>query len=160
MLMAKKGGGNRWVRLIGLIKLLKGILLLALASGILKLLHKDAAETLGGWIQQLNMDPQNQFFQKVMEKVANLDSRKLLVYTIGTFLYAALFLTEGIGLLMLKHWAEYFAVIITASFLPIEVYELARKFNAYKVIVIALNAAIVIYLIIHLKRGKRSRSES
>ena len=106
MAIPKKGGGNRWIRLIGLFKLLKGILLLALASGILKLLHKDAAETLGGWIQQLNMDPQNQFFQKVMEKVANLDSRKVLLYTLGTLLYSALFLTEGIGLLMLKHWAE------------------------------------------------------
>ena len=155
--MAKKGGGNRWIRLIGLLKLLKGILLLALASGILKLLHKDAAETLGGWIQQLNMDPQNQFFQKVMEKVANLDSRKLVVYTFGTLLYSALFLTEGIGLLMLKHWAEYFAVIITASFLPIELYELVKKFNGYKVVVTALNAAIVIYLIIHLKHAKRSK---
>jgi uncharacterized membrane protein (DUF2068 family) len=152
--MGKKGGGDKWVRLIGLIKLLKGVLLLALACGAFKLLHRNLAEELSGWTERLNMDPNNQVFQKVVGKLGSMDSHKLLLYTVGTLFYSALFLIEGIGLLLLKHWAEYFAVIITASFLPIEGYELIKKFTGFKLVVIALNAAIVIYLIVRLKRGK------
>jgi uncharacterized membrane protein (DUF2068 family) len=55
-----------------------------------------------------------------------------------------------------KHWAEYFATIITASFLPIEIYEVAVKFSAVKIVVIVLNAAIVVYLIWRLRQEKKA----
>ncbi len=50
----------------------------------------------------------------------------------GTFLYAGLFLIEGTGLLLRKHWAEYFTIITTGLFIPLEVYELARHFTVVK----------------------------
>src|SRR5207302_11291722 len=115
VIMAKRAGGDAWVRTIGIFKSLKGLLLVALATGGVKLLHKNLAEEVTRWIERLNMDPNNHWFELVMQKVDNFDSRKLLLWTIGTFFYAALFLIEGVGLLLLKHWAEYFAVIITGS---------------------------------------------
>jgi len=144
------------VRVIGVFKTLKGLLLIAVASGGVKLLHRDVAEEVTRWIERLNMDPHNHWFQLIMQKLDNFDSHKLLLYTIGTFFYATLFLIEGIGLLLLKRWAEYFAVIITSSFLPLEIYELIKKFHAYKVGVIALNAAIVVYLIFKIRRQRHS----
>ena len=74
---------------------------------------------------------------------------------LGTLVYAALFLTEGIGLLLEKVWAEYFTVIVTSSFLPLEIYELIKKFNGFKVAVTIANAAIVAYLIWRLKHKKK-----
>src|SRR3954447_9295912 len=96
------------VRLIGGLKLVKGVLLLALAVGALKLLHKDVSEELSRLIQTLNVDPNSHFFNALFEKAAHLDSRKMLLGAIGTFVYSGLFLTEGVGLLLVKHWAEYF----------------------------------------------------
>src|SRR5689334_7838077 len=104
-MMGKKAGGDKWTRIIGLFKLLKGVLLAALAIGLLKLFHKDLEESVKGWIQRLNMDPNNHLFQRVIGKLGGLDSHKLLLYTLGTWFYSALFLTEGIGLLLLKRWA-------------------------------------------------------
>src|SRR5436305_14861641 len=124
--MAKREG-DKWVRVIGVCKALKGLLLLAVATGGIKLLHKDLADEATRWIERFNMDPQSHLFSAVIEKVANIDSHKLLLYSIGTFFYAALFLTEGIGLMMMKRWAAYFAVIITGSFLPFEIYEAVKK---------------------------------
>jgi uncharacterized membrane protein (DUF2068 family) len=72
--------------------------------------------------------------------------------SIGSFFYAGLLITEGTGLLLVKRWAEYFSVIVTGSFIPLEVWELFRRFSAAKVLVIILNIAIVVYLLGRLRR--------
>jgi uncharacterized membrane protein (DUF2068 family) len=153
--VVEQGKRNKWVTLIGILKLFKGIALVVLAVGLLKLLHKDVAETLTRWIERLNADPNNQYFQKILQHLDGLNSRKLALATIGTLFYAALFLTEGIGLLLRRRWGEYFTVIVTGSFLPLEVYELTKKFNAPKLIIIIINVAIVWYLVWRLRSHKR-----
>jgi uncharacterized membrane protein (DUF2068 family) len=158
--MAKQEGEDKWVRLIGIIKTFKGLLLLAVATGGIKLLHKDVADEVTRWIERLNMDPHNHWFQKIVEKLGDLDSRKLLVYTIGTFFYASLFLVEGIGLIFAQYWAEWVAVIITGSFLPLEIYELIKKFHWFKVGVIIVNAAIVVYLVWKIRHKAKHKQAS
>src|SRR3954465_8216695 len=148
--MAKGARDGKWVRIIGVFKCLKGLLVLLVGSGALKLLHKDVAEEVTRWIERFNIDPQNHLFRVVMEKLDDLDSRKLMLWTVGTLFYAALFLIEGIGLLFLKRWAEYFVIIITGSFLLLEIYELFKKFHAFKIVIIVLNTAILGYLIFRL----------
>jgi uncharacterized membrane protein (DUF2068 family) len=83
------------------------------------------------------------------------DARKLRELSVGTFFYSALLLTEGTGLLLRKRWAEYFTIIATSSFIPLEVYELARRVSAAKVILLLLNVVVVVYLVINLRRDRR-----
>ena len=90
---------DKWVFVIGIGKLIKGLLLFAAGVGALKLLGKDLASELSRWIERLNVDPHNQYFVSVLSKVKGLDGRKIVLVTIGTFVYASLFLTEAIGLL-------------------------------------------------------------
>ena len=71
------------------------------------------------------------------------------------FFYAALVLTEGIGLALHKKWAEYFAIFVTASLIPLEIYELVHKFSFMKILVIAINVAVVVYLAFGLREPKR-----
>jgi uncharacterized membrane protein (DUF2068 family) len=56
-----------------------------------------------------------------------LDDRKLEILSGLTFAYSALFLTEGTGLFFEKRWAEFFTIIATASFIPLELYELFKN---------------------------------
>jgi len=56
-------------------------------------------------------------------------------------------LTEGTGLALRKRWAEYFTILVTASFLPLEIYELAHRVTAIKIVVMAINVAILAYLV-------------
>jgi uncharacterized membrane protein (DUF2068 family) len=74
---------------------------------------------------------------------------------VGSFLYAGLFLTEGIGLWLLKRWAEWFTIILTSTLIPVEVHEIYLHADAMKVLVLTLNIALVGYLI-HLVRSKRT----
>jgi uncharacterized membrane protein (DUF2068 family) len=141
--------------LIGLFKLLKGLLLVAAGFGALKFLHKDLAASVNHWVDVLRIDPENRFIHPILVKIFAVSPKQLKELSVGTFIYAAVLLTEGIGLLLRKHWAEYFTIISTGIFIPLEVYELARHFTAVKVLVLLINVAIVVYLIVHLRRERR-----
>ncbi|MEO9222832.1 MAG: DUF2127 domain-containing protein [Mycobacteriaceae bacterium] len=62
--------------------------------------------------------------------------------------YAVLELVEGVGLWLLKRWGEYFAVIATAIFLPLEVYDMTRGITATRLAAFVINVAAVLYLLV------------
>ena len=144
--------------LIAILKLIKGAMLITVGIGALKLLHRDVAEVVGKWIDALRIDPDNRYIHRLLERLWFVDERKLKEISAGTFFYAALLLTEGFGLLLEKRWAEYFTVIITGSFLPLEVYELVRRATLTKVLLLAFNVAVVWYLVARLRHESKDGS--
>jgi uncharacterized membrane protein (DUF2068 family) len=56
-------------------------------------------------------------------------------------------LVEAVGLWYQRRWAEYLTLVVTAAFLPLEVYELTRTVSPLKVIALIINVAIVVYLL-------------
>jgi uncharacterized membrane protein (DUF2068 family) len=62
--------------------------------------------------------------------------------------YAAVELIEGIGLWLARRWGEYFAMVVTSLGLPYEVYDMASKITVTRVILFAINLALVLYLVI------------
>jgi uncharacterized membrane protein (DUF2068 family) len=150
-----KSSNNRLVRLIALFKLLKAILMIAVGVGALKLLHKDVATVLEHWVTMLGLDPGNQYVDRALERAANLSPNKIKGLGIVSFIYAALFLTEGIGLWLIKRWAEWFTVIVTSSLVPVEVYEIHRHPTPIKIVVLVINIAVVGYLLYRI-RSERS----
>jgi uncharacterized membrane protein (DUF2068 family) len=143
---------SRGLWLIAAFKLLKGLALVALGIGALKLLHKDVAAETEHWIDLVRVDPHNRYIHELLSKLSIFDDRRLKQLSVGTFFYSAVFLTEGIGLALRKRWAEYFTIITTSSFLPLEVYELAKRASLAKGIVLLINIAVVVYLVIELRR--------
>lgn len=152
--MAGKIKGSRGLLLIAAFKLIKGIGLLALGIGALKLLHKDVAAEIAQWLDALRVDPHNHYIQMLLEKMGMVDDQKLKALSIGTFFYSALFLTEGTGLALRKRWAEYLTIISTASLLPLEVYEIVKRADAARIVVLVVNIAIVVYLVIEVRRAR------
>jgi uncharacterized membrane protein (DUF2068 family) len=150
--MALKKHGSRGLWLIAAFKLFKGFALLAVAIGVLKLLHKDVASEVERWINFLRVDPHNHHIDKLLAKLGLLDDRKLKELSVGTFCYSALLLTEGVGLALKKRWAEYFTIISTALLLPLEVLEIARRVNFARIALFLVNIAVVVYLIIEVRK--------
>jgi uncharacterized membrane protein (DUF2068 family) len=143
---------DRWIFLIAVFKLAKAILLVAAGIGALRLLHKDLGEVVEHWIDVLRVDPDNRYIHSLLARVWSVNDRTLKEISVGTFCYAALFMTEGTGLLLRKRWAEYFTIIVTGSFLPLEIYELVRHASPAKALVIIINAAIIGYLVVRVRR--------
>ena len=132
------------LRLIGAFKLLKTLTLIAAGIGL-----------VNGWVTHLN--PDNAYANALVAHLSSVDPKKLQALGIGSFVYAALFATEGVGLMLRKRWGEYLTIIITGSFIPFEIYEMVEHKSIAKGIVIAVNVAIVIYLVVDLRHGHRGR---
>ena len=150
---------RRGLVLIGILKLLKAIALFVAGIGLLSLLHRDAEETVRAWIEFLRIDAHAHLVEALIAKVAGVSHRTLRNLGVGTLLYAAVFATEGIGLLLEKPWAEYLTTAVTVSFLPIEGYELIKHPSLIKGLVILINAAIVVYLVFEIRRRRRERQD-
>jgi uncharacterized membrane protein (DUF2068 family) len=150
---------SRGLLLIAGFKLFKGLVLLGLAVGALKLLHKDVAAEAERWIEFLRVDAHNHYIHRLLEKLSILDARRLKELSVGTFFYSALFLTEGIGLALAKRWAEYFTVVSTSLFIPLEVYELAKHASIAKGVLVLVNAGIVAYLVREIRRDPKAEVE-
>jgi uncharacterized membrane protein (DUF2068 family) len=140
--------------LIGAFKLVKGVLILVVALGVLRLLHGDAAGTLERWAIQLHIDPEGRHVDRALHTVLSLGDRRLEALSAGMFAYAALFVVEGVGLMLRERWAEYLTVIVTASFVPLELYEIARHPTAIRVAALLVNLAIVAYLVAKLREPR------
>jgi uncharacterized membrane protein (DUF2068 family) len=132
--------------LIGIFKLVKTSLLVLVAVGA-------GSRGMHHWIFQAQ--PSNHYLRELVAKIASASPHDMHLVEILAVFYAALFGIEGIGLILRKAWAEYFTTIVTVSFIPLEIYEMVEHANAVKVLVIAANVAIVIYLLIRLKHDGR-----
>lgn len=134
--------------LIGAFKIVKTLSLIAAGAGLIALSDHGAPTLLG----RLGVDPDNRYIDALLAKLALTNAHELRELSVGSFVYAALFATEGTGLLLRRLWAEYLTIAITASFIPLEIYEMVDHGSVVKAIVIAANVAIVIYLVWRLRR--------
>src|ERR1700722_13542478 len=155
--MVQAAAPSAGVRLVAAFKLFKGLVLFAVGIGAARLLHKDMAFEVERWADIFRVDPHNHYIHRLLERFSILDARKLRELSVGTFFYSALLLTEGTGLLLGKRWAEYFTIITTSSFIPLEVYELSKRISRPRLIVLLLNIAVVVYLAIELRRKIKDR---
>jgi uncharacterized membrane protein (DUF2068 family) len=135
------------IRLIAVFKLLKAASLLVMGFGILKLMHTNMAVHLRHWIAMLGFDPGNRIMSRAIQKVTNISPNKIRDFGVVSFIYAGLFLTEGIGLWLMKRWAEWFTIVITSSLLSLEIYEIFHRPTPIKILVLIINIAVVAYLL-------------
>lgn len=141
---AEPARGDRMVAVIGAFKLVKCALLVGL--GVLWLAGAADGGLLmraAAWTGALDG---HHLLRAVVARLASLDARELRELAIATFGYAAVFAVEGVGLLMRKRWAEWLTVFVTASFIPLEIYELARRRTLIRLAAFGVNVLIVWYL--------------
>lgn len=83
-----------------------------------------------------------------LDRLFTLRSGTLNAVGFALLAYGVLEGIEAIGLWRLKRWAEYLTFISTTLLLPLEVYELATRASALKVIGFLINVAVVVYLLV------------
>jgi uncharacterized membrane protein (DUF2068 family) len=136
-------------------KLIKGVLFLAFGVALYfrathdlpaewdDLLKKPFVEHV---FERLRIHPENRFFLHIAEQIANVTETQVRVWAVGTMLFSLFPLVEGIGLLYRVGWAGWLTIGESAFFVPIELFELAKKFSPYMLAVMVANIFIVWYL--------------
>ncbi|MBU6428117.1 MAG: DUF2127 domain-containing protein [Cyanobacteria bacterium REEB65] len=147
------------IRCIIAFKLFLGILYLFVgmgAFGVLSLLVHQNLDVLADRVVAIfKVDPDNDILNTLLDKIAGITPQTLGLVGGGTFLYGALELTEAVGLLLRKRWAEWLVVVATSIFIPVEIREIVHGIlhptthtsTWFKIGVFVINVAIVVYLI-------------
>lgn len=141
--------------MIASFKLFKGTLLTAVGVGALSLVHRDVAELLTGIVDALRVDPGNRYLRGLLVGLGLVSDRQLKEIGVLTLLYAALFFTQGIGLWLEKRWAEYLTIVVTASYVPLELFELWKRITIPRLLIIVVNASVIVYLVRVVRRDGR-----
>jgi uncharacterized membrane protein (DUF2068 family) len=143
------------LRTIALYKLVKVLLLLAVAYGEVRLRDASLTARLVNWASARPLGLEHDAVTWLLAWFSGLSTARLHALRMVTLAYAAVFAVEGVGLWMQKRWAEWLTTIITASLIPLEVWELVFRPNIGKAVVLVANTVIVVYLVWHV----RSRSK-
>lgn len=156
----RKPHHNRWLMLIAAFKLAQATLFIAVAISALRMVHHDLPDALGKLAHHLHFSPESHFVDFVLDKASLVNDKILRRFSVALFSYAALGMTEGIGLYLEKTWAEYMTLVITASFLPWEIFEVIRRVTPIRSALLVVNILVFAYLLkVVVERGKRHRPE-
>lgn len=148
---------DRWIIAIGVFKLLQALLFVLAGIGAVRLLHKDLMEVAEHFILAMRFNPEGRFVNLALEKVAMIDPHRLKEISAAIFGIAALDAVEGTGLVLEKAWAEFVTLILTASFLPWEMFEMIRHLTWIRISLTAINFAVVLYLIYYVRMRMQER---
>ncbi len=152
----KRVAHKKGLRLIAGYKIAKGLLLLGASAGLLALLNRDLAAMLKEAVNALHAGPpHNHLVHGLIAMFGVMDVKTLEELGVGTLVYGSLTLTEGIGLWLAMRWAVYLAIVANSLFIPVELYTLSQRFTVMKLVVLAINVAIVWYLVKHLASERR-----
>jgi uncharacterized membrane protein (DUF2068 family) len=148
--LGKMGGEHdAFIKVIIVERILKAVVLIALAIGLLVAGRTGLLTDWADYAQdQLNLAAGNSVIVNLLLKlivyVGNFSHTTLLA--VGAIIYALLEGTEGVGLAMRRRWAEYLTVIATGILIPYEAYEVIHKITLFKIGALLLNIAVVGYL--------------
>jgi len=148
------------LRTIAVYKLVKVLLLVALALGEVRLRDASLTDKLLVWVSARPHGLEHDVVTHLIQWLSGLTTSRMHTLRIVTLAYAAVFATEGVGLWMQKRWAEWLTVIITASLIPLEVWEMIFRPSIGIGAVLVANTVIVIYLVWHVVRSRAHRGSN
>ena len=144
---------------IAVFKVVKGVLLLLVGLGLLKLVHAEIATLFSLLIEGLHLNADSRLIHALVLKIDALQPSSVLLAGLVSLGYAGMLLVEGIGLWLEFTWAAYLTVVSTSLLLPFELYEVIEQVSVLRIGVLLLNLAIVAYLVSQLRRHTlRSRT--
>ena len=151
--LEKKG-----VRAIAVFEAVKGLIGIAVGIGLLSLMHRDLQVFAENLIYNLHFDPSGELAQKFIETAGKINESNIILVIVLCGLYVALRFVEAYGLWFLRPWAEWLAIFAGAIYIPLEIYELAKKPTFTRAAILIFNIAVVAYLY-HFRKTQKHEKE-
>src|SRR5207244_7190675 len=126
----------------GTLVLVMGVALLTNSRGVVSLVRQ--------WVSELDVNPERRVVPRILSTVlrpiGQFSTRTVLLTGIGALLFAALELTEAVGLARRRRWAEYLTVIAGCIGIPLEVEEVLRRQTPVRLSLLPARGAVVVHL--------------
>ena len=134
------------LRAVATFEAVKGLLVLALAVALIAVHNQieDFAEEL---LYHLHIDFDHRWAQAVMHGASKLSDMRIWTVLTVAFSYAAVRFVEAWGLWHRRVWAEWFALLSGALYLPPEILKVAERVSWERISVLAINLVIVLYML-------------
>jgi uncharacterized membrane protein (DUF2068 family) len=137
------------VRLIIIERAVRGSLVLVLGIALLTR-SQQVIRIVRQWVTELDINPERRLIPRavvaVLRPFGSLSTRTVIIIGISAILFAAIELTEAVGLARRRRWAEYLTVIAGCIGIPFEVSEVINRQTVLRISFLVINVAIVIYL--------------
>jgi uncharacterized membrane protein (DUF2068 family) len=149
---------DRGLMAIGLLKLIEAAFFFLVGVGAIHFIHHDLGDSALRLAERLRFDPDGRLITWAINQLDAITAHRLKQIGVATIFYAGLRVTEGVGLMMEKVWAEYLTVVATVSFLPWELFELARHPDWVRLCLLGTNLAVLAYLLWWLRHSRQINS--
>jgi uncharacterized membrane protein (DUF2068 family) len=147
--------------LIAAYKLIQALLFAAVGVGAVRLMHKDVGDVLSRLVDHLRFNPESRLVNFILDKASLVNDPLLRRIGAAAFSYAGLGILEGTGLYLEKRWGEYLTLLITASFLPWEIFEVMRRVTWFRAGLLTANVLVFLYLLLLVaKRNRGKKAEA
>lgn len=134
------------LRTVATIEAVKGGLALAVAILLFTLAHKDLYVVAEHLTDALHIDPEGRLSGLLFTAADRATQSGLWIFTFGVVAYAAVRFTEAFGLWHERDWAEWFALLSGALYLPWEVLAIVRHSDWFRWGILITNILIVLYM--------------
>lgn len=148
------------LRGVAMFEAAKGIIVLLLGLGLLKLVHKNLDEFAEQLIRFLHASPGGRLSNLFVHAAGKTTDKGLWALAAAAMIYSLVRFAEAYGLWNSREWAEWFALLSGAMYLPWEAYSLLRHPHPIKWIVLLANVAIVLYMLVLRVQANSQRSAS
>jgi uncharacterized membrane protein (DUF2068 family) len=154
-----EGASAAGLRTVAIFESLKGVLVILLAIALVLVRNhiEDYAEDL---LYHLHIDFDHRFAHAVLSAASKLSDARVWVVALGALLYSSVRFVEAWGLWHRRVWAEWFALLSGALYLPWELMRVAEKTTWERIAVLAINLVIILYMLEIRIRAVRAQKKA
>ena len=146
------------VRTVAVFEACKGLLVLLAGFGLLRLLHHDVQAEAERLIAHAHLNPASRYPRIFLDVARELTDTHLVLIACGAALYAIIRFIEAWGLWRERRWAEWFAALSGAIYLPVELIEIFRRASWQGVLTFIVNLLIVVLMLYTVYRTRTARA--
>lgn len=151
---------HKGLRAIAFFEALKGIVVLVMGFGVLSFLGRDAEVLAEKLVNRLHLNPAGHYSHIFISMMSDVTNQRLWLIAGFAAFYSVVRFAEAYGLWHELRWAEWFAALSGAVYIPVELYEIVRHVTWLKITTLIVNLLIVGYMVWLLTESKRRRAQS
>lgn len=157
------------LRLLAVERLVRGLLILLGAYGVYHFRNsrdgiQRALNAELPLLKQAHINIGDTSLVHLIQSALSAKQSTLTLIAVALLGYGLLQLIEATGLWLIKRWGEYFAVVATSVFIPLEIYEITERITWVRAAALIINVAAVVYLLLTKRlfglRGGRAAHEA